>query len=68
MNEFKSEFTTCHKEMGQLKTAVLTMSEKLRDSMDNELEIQSVIRLQITKKEDEIEEKHCQDSEVWTKI
>lgn len=33
--ELKSDFTTRHKEMDQLKTALLTMLKRLKDSMNN---------------------------------
>ena len=35
LNKLKSEFTTCHNEIGQLKTAMLTMSKRLKEFMDN---------------------------------
>ena len=42
LNKLKSDFTTCHKEMDQLKTIMVSMSKRLKDSMDN---VQSDISL-----------------------
>ena len=35
LNELKSDFTTCQKEMDQLKFDMFTMSKRLKDSLDN---------------------------------
>ena len=35
LNRIKSDFTTCHKEMDQLKTAMMSLSKKLKNSLDN---------------------------------
>ena len=34
LNELKSDFTTCHKEMDRLKTAMVSMSKRFKNSLD----------------------------------